>query len=122
MYYKFVSNQRPTITVALPRKHVTFGVRSDYRLTHATYITYENGDATDVGIRTGQPEKGGGQQGKQPRTMLEMIKSNQARMNTKMDAIRAETKAIHEWMMAKLNTHLERMMAHPGVTDTEPNP
>jgi hypothetical protein len=42
--------------------------RSGYRLIHATYTTYKNGDATDVGTPTGQPEKGGGQQGKQLRT------------------------------------------------------
>jgi hypothetical protein len=43
-----------------------------------------------------------------------------AKLEAEMAAIQAKTKAIHERMMAKLNTHQERPMAHPGTTQIDP--
>jgi hypothetical protein len=39
-----------------------------------------------------------------------------------MAAIWAETEAIHERRMAKLDAHQERTMAHQEVTESEPDP
>jgi hypothetical protein len=55
--------------------------------------------------------------------MSELLLANgaiQARMEAKTEAIQAETKTIHKRMMAKLNTHQERPMAHSRMTKIDP--
>jgi hypothetical protein len=39
-----------------------------------------------------------------------------------MAKLEAKAKAIHERMMAKLYTHQEKPMAHPGKTEIDPHP
>jgi hypothetical protein len=45
----------PTSSLSRYLGNATFGVKSDYGLTHATSISYEHGDATDVEPPRGQP-------------------------------------------------------------------
>jgi hypothetical protein len=54
--------------------------------------------------------------------MMVKMESWGGKIWAEMEAIRAETKAIHEKMMAKLDAHYERAMAHQEVTEAEPNP
>jgi hypothetical protein len=53
---------------------------------------------------------------------MEFLKVVLAKMKADREKIQAETKAIHEWMMAKLDAHHERTMAHHEATETEHNP
>jgi hypothetical protein len=52
----------------------------------------------------------------------ENLKEMMAKIRSDMDAIRAETKVIHERRMGNLDVHHERMMAHQEATKTEPDP
>jgi hypothetical protein len=52
----------------------------------------------------------------------ENIKEMMAKIRAETDAIRAETKAIHERWMVELAAHQERTMPHQEATETEPDP
>jgi hypothetical protein len=69
--------------------------RSGYVLTHATNITYEQGNAAGSGN-------------------VKLL------ANQKED--RDQIEASHKEMMAKSNTHQERPMIHSGTTEFDPDP
>jgi hypothetical protein len=50
------------------------------------------------------------------------LKKIMAKIRAETDTIRAETKAIHERRMAKLDAYQERMMAHREATETKLDP